>query len=887
MVKRRGIKRLFRVRGSGARESVRDVNEEMLLHVELRAAELMREGLDEETAMARARALFAADQGSVERLYAAAIERDLHMRMRERFEAVLQDYRYAGRTLLRDPLVSGFIVLTLGLGVGANLTAFSLVDRLLLRGPAQVVDADRVVRLYGEVDFLGRGLRTSSYMPYSAYQQFRAMTSFEHVGAYVVGESMVGAGADARRSRVGQVMGAFFPLLGVRPQAGRLFEDGADAAVDGELAVIAYELWQSVYGADPGVLGSTISIEHVPHTIVGVTPPGFTGTEPRRVAVWTLGSSARAGTRNWNIVGRLRPGVPVAAAGAEATAMHQPDASGSFAWFRDARIFAGSLERGVDGRLPVEATLARWLAAVTLIILLITFANVINLLLVRVARRRRELAVRVSLGSGRARVIRLIAAEGVILAVMGGVASLLVARMMDPIVHRSLFAGEAAWTFDFTDGRLLLTAGGVVLITALCVGIVPAWQAGHHTLTQSLRSGRHAAPASSGIRSTLTVLQAALSVVLLVGAGLFMRSLANVRAVDLGVDADAVLTVEATLPFADNYVAMERDVYRRLEEVVARVPGVEDAAVAIGLPLDGGSFSAAVHVPGRDSIPVMPGGGPHVSTVDASYFDVIGTRIVDGRAFTVADREGSEPVVIINETMAETLWPDGGALDRCIQIGSASNPCARIVGIAEDVHRTGLREEASFQYYIPVGQQSMFGGARLVVRQMAGSRVEWEVLRREVVAADPAVRAVEIRTLAESLAGELRPLRLGTVTFGISSVLALVVAILGLYSLMSYLVAWRTHEIGVRSALGAQRSDIVQLVLRSGFVLAAIGVALGLALALISGRWLEPHLFETSARDAGVLAAVTTCILVTAAFAGWMPARRATRISPTEALRTE
>jgi hypothetical protein len=276
-----------------------------------------------------------------------------------------------------------------------------------------------------------------------------------------------------------------------------------------------------------------------------------------------------------------------------------------------------------------------------------------------------------------------------------------------------------------------------------------------------------------------------------------------------------------------------------------------------------------------------------VSTVSASYFDVIGTRILSGRAFTIADREGSEPVVVVNETMARTLWPAGEALERCVHIGLETSPCSRVVGIAEDVHRTGLREQASFQYYIPLGQQSMFAGARLVIRQSPGSQLSRDALRRAIVNADPGIRAVEISLLEESLAGEMRPLRLGTVTFGISAALALVVAVLGLYSLMSYLVAWRTHEIGVRTALGATHSNVVGLVMRSGVGLASIGVLLGLCLAIVGGRWIEPHLFDTSARDWGVLFTVAAGILATAAIAGWLPARRAMHISPTEALRAE
>jgi predicted permease len=885
---RKGLRRLLRLRFT-ARDRVDEVDDEVRLHVELRAAELVRQGLDPDEAAEEARRMFAADVTTLRALYATATERDRHMRAHERLESVVLDVRYALRMLRRDPLLTTFVVATLALGVGANTAAFGLVDRLLLRPPAHVVDADRVVRLYGELDFLGRGLRTSSYIPYAAYLQFRDVPAFEQVGAYTIGERYLGAGAEAGRVQVGQTLGAFFPLLGVQASRGRLFEAEEDAVTAGALAVLSHDVWHSRYGGDPGVVGRTIRVDDAPYTVVGVTPPGFTGTQARRVDVWVLGSSAAAGTRNWQIVGRLRPGVSAESAGAQATAQHRPETTGSFTWFRDVRVFAAPLNRGDDGRPTFEATLARWLAAVTAIILLITFANVVNLLLVRVARRRGELAVRLSLGSGRARVMRLVAAEGAVLALAGGAASLLVVAMVEPALRSALFADQAGWTFAFGDGRQLAIAASAVLLATVCVGVVPAWQAGDLRLASALRAGRHASPASARLRAALTVLQTALSVVLLVGAGLFLRSLANVNALDLGVDPHHVVTAEVTLPYASaaDGSVRERALYRRLRDAVARVPGVERAAIAIGLPLDGGSFSAGVRLPGGDSLPMLPGGGPFVSSVDAGYFDAIGTRIVRGRAFSDADREGSEPVLVVNETMERALAPGGAALGRCVHVGDAASPCARIVGIAQDVHRVGLHEQPSLQYYIPLGQQSMFGGAKLVIRPAPGAPASVDALRSALVAADPAARLVEIRRLGAALEPELRPLRLGTVTFGISAALALVVALLGLYSLMSYLVAGRTREIGVRIALGATRSSIVGLVLRSGVALAATGVAIGLALALFAGRWLEPHLFEASARDAGVMTVVATSLLATAVLAGWLPARRAARIDPTEALRSE
>ena len=866
----------------------------MRLHVELRAADLERRGLDPDEARREAERLFASNAETVKALYSTATGRDRRFRMRERLASVRQDAGFAGRSLARDPALSVFIVIALGIGIGATATSWSLLDRLALRPPAHVVDPDRVIRLFAEIERDDQEPFTTGWIPYSAYLQFRALDAFETVGAFRVFERAVGAGAESRRMRVGAVTGSFFPVLGVRPIAGRLFDEGTDASVDGDLAVLGHDLWQSRYGADPDVVGGTIRIHDVPHTIVGVAPAGFSGVERRRVDVWQAARSAESGTVNWNIVGRLRPGVTPEAAAAAATATHRPDDAGSFAWFRAPRMFTAPPGWNSDGQEPLETTLSRWLAAITAIILLITFANVANLLLVRVARRRRELAVRVALGSGRRRVIRLILAECALLAVAGGVASLGVARLLEPVVRSALMADQASWTFTIADGRLLGLVGGIVLVSVLCVALFPAWQAGNPDVVHDLHAGTRGGSSTLRIRSGLTVAQAALSVILLVGAGLFLRSFQNVRALDLGIEREGVLAVEALLPPVTElmdepggFLVVEREIYRTLASRVRGLPDVGAAAIAVGVPLDGGRYSASAWVPGLDSLPSLPGGGPWVSSVGAGYFDAIGTAILRGRPFTGADREGSEPVVIVNETMERTLWGEGGAIGGCVHVADRDNPCSRVVGVAEDVHRTGLRERPSLQYYVPLGQQSMFGGAQLLVRPRPGSRLSADALRQTVVDAEPRVWGADVRTLDESVEGEMRPLRIGIVTFGVSGGLALLVAVLGLYSLMAYMVVGRRHEIGVRIALGAGRGDVVGLVVRSGLLLAAIGVAIGLAFAVVGGRWLEPHLFETSANSVPVLAGVAAALLTTAALAGWLPALRASRISPTEALRTE
>ncbi len=722
------------------------------------------------------------------------------------------------------------------------------------------------------------------------------MQSFQTVAAYRVVPELVGRGTSARRLRAGATMGAFFPLLGAQPLLGRLFSADDDAASAGPLAVISETVWRRQFGGDPDVLGRTIDVGDAHSTVVGVLPDDFSGTELRRVDVWTLADSRRAGTTNWNILGRLRPGVTLGAASAEAAAVFRRTSDAAPKWYREAALRAAPIRYDDTGREPFEATMARWLAGVSLVILLIALANVVNLLLVRLARRRRELAVRIALGSGRGRLVRLFAFEGAFLAVAGGAVGLWVVQITAPLVQHALFAGDATWSFSLLDARLLIAAVLLVGATALCIGIVPAVQGVNPRLVAMLRAGTQAGGAgSTRTRAALTLVQASFSVVLLVCAGLFLRSLERVGALHLGVDRDRVLTANAQLPPWTTYTSAaivryldnERDVYRRLVDAVRHLPGVERAAIAIGLPLDGGTFSATVWISGRDSIPTLPGGGPFASTVGPDYFATIGTRLLRGRVFTAQDREGTEPVLIVGETMARSLWPNGDAIGQCAGIGLRTAPCARVVGVVEDVHRVGLRDKPSLQYYMPLGQQHLFGGATLLVRPTRSSPVSSSTLQQTMLRVDPSIRSVDVKGLRESLDGEMHPLRLGMVTFGLSSGLALVVALLGLYSLMSSMVAWRTREIGIRHAIGATDAQIVRMVVASGTSLAATGVALGLALVIAGGHWIEPWLFETSAVDPLVLGGVAVALLVVALLAGVLPARRAVQISPTEALRAE
>jgi predicted permease len=522
---------------------------------------------------------------------------------------------------------------------------------------------------------------------------------------------------------------------------------------------------------------------------------------------------------------------------------------------------------------------------------------VANLLLARLARRRRELAVRVALGSGRGRVVRLLAIEGLLLAAGAALLAFAVIAVAEPVVKGALFP-TGAWAFTLLDGRILATVMSLTLLTGTLVSLAPAIQAGRPGVSDALRGGTRGGESRSAVRSGLTVVQAMLSVVLLMGAGLFLRSLQRVHAVDLGIEPDRVVTVElryardARLPgesFSDwlaRSSVVERARHRALAEVARRVPGVERAAVSMTLPLNGG-VGVDIWVPGRDSVPSLPGGGPWVAGVGEDYFATIGTPIHEGRAFTADDREGSEAVVIVNETMARTLWAGRAALGSCLHIQNRTAPCARVVGVAADIHRSGVTEEPSMQLYVPVGQERGFSGSWLVVRPRGEATASWPALKQALQAADPDIRSIDVRVLAAGLDGEVRPFRLGVVAFGLSALLALIVAGLGLYSIMAHAVAWRRHEIGVRMALGARPRAIAALVVRRGAVLASIGIGFGLLIALGARPWVEPQLFETSAADPLVVVGVVIVLEAVALFAGWLPARRAVAVSPTEALRAE
>jgi len=908
---RPGIRRLFRLALHRPDIVEHDVAEEIRTHLDLRTEQFIREGLSPEAARAEARRRFGPLFTATRELRHVANERDRTMRIREWFDTLRQDIRYAARGLRREPMFAMFIVATLALGIGANAAMFGVVDRLLLRGPEHITAPSRVMRVYETEQPTGMNEFTTNTFGYVMYELLRHDAhSFEGVAAYVVLPEgrIMGHGADATPVSLGQATADLFPLVGVKPALGRFFTASEDRTSGAEhVAVIGYALWQHSYGGDRGVLGRTITLNEAPYTIVGVAPRGFTGPELSRADVWlpmsllTTFSTTDDWTRTWNgqwlrIVARLKAGVTPEAASADATAAYRHAYNGGDKTDAAARLFVAPLSFNGQGKESTEVAVSRWLVGVAAVVLLIACSNVVNLLLARSLRRRREVAVRLALGAGRLRLVRLLLTESVMLAALGGAAGLLVALLTGRLM-RTVLLSNVEWTSSPVDTRVLALSAGLALAVGILVGLLPAVRSSRPDLTAALKAGvREGGTQGSGLRAALTVAQASLSIVLLVGAGLFVRSLWNVRGLDLGIQPDRVLVVSPRWPSVrkldqaaqDRENARRNDFYPRALERIRSLPGVDHAALTVGLSFRS-SFRQDLRVPGWDSIPHLKGGDPGISAIGSDYLETVGTRLVRGRTFTPADRAGSESVALVNETMARTLWPARDPIGDCLFTGETKKNaiCARIVGVVADARRGSLREDPAMHYYVPFGQERGMGGTELLVRPHGPPEALVPAVRALLQQLDPSITYVDAQSLQASVDPQIRPWRLGASVFGLMGVLALIVAAIGLYSVLSYLVAQRTHELGVRIALGARGGDILGIVLRSSLGMAVLGVATGLALSRAIGRFVAPLLFETSPADPGVLGGVAFVMLAVALLASLVPALKAKRVNPMEALRTE
>jgi len=798
---------------------------------------------------------------------------------------LLQDMRYAVRRLLKSP---GFAVVAVGalaLGIGANTAIFSVVNSVLLR-PLPYPAPEQLVQLWEARP--RQNMPRVEIAPHEFLAWAEQSQSFQRIAATDLAQYNLTGRGEPERVTGALVSAAYFPLLGVTPVQGRGFLEEEDRPGASDVVVLSNELWQTRFNSDPSIAGQTLNLDGVSCTIVGVLPRGFRLPQNAALArpiAFNADDRARPGNHFLNVFGRLKEGVTVAQAEAEmATVAARVEQSLGGTNVGHQVVVVPLHEQIVGGSRTALLVL---LGAVALV-LLIACANVANLLLARAAGRRREVAVRAALGASRWRIVRQLLAESLLLSALGGALGLLLAVWgvellvrLDPTgVER---AGEVT-----LDWRVLAFTLGLSLLTGLLFGLAPALQASKADFVESLKEGGRTGQglARSRLRSALVVGEVALTLVLLVGAGLLLKSFSRLLAVDPGLDPRNVLTMDVALPPA-KYDEPQRVTafYERLLQEAAALPGVEAAGAVSVLPLAGDDNSNFVQIEGREPLP--PGQALRAGrrNVSADYFRALGIALKRGRGFAASDARDAQPVLVINEAMARTFFQGEEPVGKRIRTGDKS-PWVEIVGVVGDVRHRGLDVDTRPEMFFPQ-TQTPSRRMTLVVRAAGDPRALAAPLRERVRSIDQDQPVGNVRTMEEWVSESVASQRFTAALLGVFAAAAAALAALGLYGVVSYSVAQRTHEIGLRVALGARPRDVLRLVIGQGMTLTLVGVGVGVAAALALTRVISGLLFNVGATDPAVFVAVPLLLGSVALLACYLPARRATKVDPMVALRYE
>ena len=819
----------------------------------------------------------------------------------DRLDSVLQDVAFSMRQLRRSPGFAVTTIITLALGIGANATMFGIVDRLLLQPPAQVVDPARVVTASVAI---GTTRHLQQQLSYRIYRDLeRATDAFADVGAFEY--ATIPVRPEATIIPVVKATAGYFRALGVRPALGRFFTDDESEPDPGaHVIVLGYAYWQQHFAGDGSIVGRTVAVSGAPFTVIGIAPPGFVGLDLGEVSAWIpypIGAppaelSHWRVNRQWytlGVVARLRPGIGLDAANARGTARllageSEDGYSPNQIRQRDEQLrLTSALPRDARGSRP-ESKVAVLVAAVSFLVLIIACANVANLQLARAMGRRREVAVRLALGVSFGRLLRQFALDGLLLGLLGGGVALAIVLASEGLAGHVLLSGAIAQG-SAVSWRVVAFTATAAVVTGFVTGLAPALQSARGDVSRVLRGGGRGSIGDSGssspARFALIALQAAFTVVLLFGTVLFALSLERVQAVPLGMDPTHVLLVRintngGAIPPRD--LALD---YQRLELAAKSLPEVTSAAVSNMIPL-GSTMTVELTLPGRDSVPVTAAGGPYYYAVGPAYFRTMAIPMVIGESFTQADRAGTTPVVIVNQTAAKLWWPNERPIGKCVHVGGDSTPCAMVIGVAGDTRRRAIVEDAAAMVYTPIGQGPALPTPNvLLLRTRRPSAEVSAVIATGLRAATPGVPAAATRPLSDSLDPQMHSWKLGATMFGLFALLAIVLAAVGLYGVMAYDVAARTTEIGVRMALGARGADIGRLVLRRGVRVLSAGGLSGIVIALVAGSRVGPLLFRTAPYEPvafGVAVAVLAGVSVGATL---IPAMRAASVAPSESLR--
>lgn len=812
---------------------------------------------------------------------------------------LIQDLRFAFRSLAARPGFAAIAILTLALGIGATTAIFSVVQAVLLR-PLDYPHADRLVQLRGFEKDTGTpdNLSPADFLDFE-----HDNTVFSRTGANGWVGLMTIAGGAGEAERVGAVLvtEGFFPTLGVQPARGRVFLPDEDRPGAPLVAMLSDGLWRRRFGADSNIVGSTITVNATPATIVGVLPATFRHVEinPERPAdVFMLHRFNRAepnrGGHYIRAVARLKDGESLERAGAELDGIASrleklyPTSNAN-----QGVIVRPLLESIVGDSRPVLLLLS---AAVGFV-LLVACANVANLLLARGSGRMKELALRAAIGAGRGRLIRQLLTESAALSMLGAAAGVLLAFWATRALSTLAVAGLPRADQIGLDGSVLAFALGAALLTSVIFGLIPAWQLSGRDLTESLKEGgkQQGAAVGRGPRDALIVAEVALSVVLLVGAGLLLRSLWELQHVNPGFQADNVLSMEVSLPTARYEEGEQMPFYQRLEDRIRALPGVANVGAINILPLSQNYDSQGIQVEDHPK-PEGQGEAPQVRSITPGYFRAMGIPLIKGRDFDTHDVNDGQLAVIISRSMAAKYWPgEADVIGKRVTHNSGiprarqqvvGGPGSRlVVGVVDDVKHMGLDEADVPMMYEPHTQQPSYHTMRLVIRANADAASMTRMVRAELNQMDSGVPLSQVITLSAAIQNSVAAPRLRAILFGLFAGLALALAAIGVYGVVSYLVSQRTQEIGVRLALGASATDVLGMLVREAMVPVSLGIACGVTGAFALTRALSAMLYGVSATDVTIYAAACAVLAGAALAASIVPARRALKVDAMVAIR--
>jgi putative ABC transport system permease protein len=802
-------------------------------------------------------------------------------------EILFTDIRYGLRNLLKHPGFTAMVVVTLALGIGANTAIFSLVNAFLLR-PLPYQNPDQLFWI-SEVS----PQQKDEMIPAAHFLEWAEQShALEKIAVYSERNLALTNAGDPERLDGGAVSAAFFPMLAVQPFLGRVFLPTEDRLGGDRVVVISHRLWQRRFSADRNIVGESVTLDDRSYTVVGVLPPDFRFFQP--LDLWiplALDPQQERGNQmisKVSALARLTPGIPPEQAQSELEAIRVRYETNKPV---DNPRFSGQVrlvslhERFVGNTHQLVLIL---LGAVSLI-LLIACANVANLQLSRAIARQKELAIRAGLGAGRLRLIRQMLTESLLLAAAGGVLGLLVAVW----ITAGLVALAATNTFgDIThlasiniDLRVLAFTFLISVMTGVLFGLVPALQISKPNLNDLLKEGwRLSGFHRSRLRQALMVTEISLAIMLLVGAGLLVRSFVNLLAVHPGFKAQNLLTARLSLPYPRYQDRAQRQQF--VEQLLPRIstlPGVESAAVVNHLPLTDFVFSGALRVEGQDPLKgkVVP-----ISQITSDYFRTMDIPLRKGRIFTARDNADAPKVVIVNETLAQSLFPSHDPIGRQVWIPSPGKGLPTIIGVVGDVRHGGLDQDVKPEVYIPY-MQNPSGTISLAIKSKVDPLTLTGAVRKQVLEVDSSLPIFEVMTMDQRLSQSFAPRRFNLLLLGSFALLALALAALGVYSVMAYGAGQRIHEIGIRMALGAQGTDVLKMLMGQGMSLVALGLVLGLAGAFVLTRVMASLLFGVTARDPITFTLVGLLLATVAFIASYIPARRATKVDPLVALRYE